>query len=77
MKANLVGDGRKPARYVTKYIAKDMLGRRIHASQRYGLSPVLADLRSALRGVEDVSGRETLSHYLNQKVKGVEVSHYG
>ena len=77
MKANLVGDGRKPARYVTKYIAKDMLGRRIHASQRYGLNPVLADLRSALRGVEDVSGRETLSHYLNQKVKGVEVSHYG
>lgn len=57
MQAKLLSDGAKAARYVTKYVAKDMLGLRIHASQRYGLPPTLADLRSAMRG-EGVLGQE-------------------
>jgi len=60
MKANLVTEDRKAARYVTKYIAKDMLGLRIHASQRYGLPPSPANLLAALRAGGDL-GNKSLS----------------
>ena len=62
MKANLVHEvgERKAARYVTKYVAKDMLGLRIHASLRYGLPSSPDDLRSALRA-GDVLRHSTLS----------------
>lgn len=60
MKANLVDVHSKAARYVTKYVAKDMLGLRIHASERYGRDLAPEDLRSALRAGA-VFGQKTLS----------------
>lgn len=53
-KGNLVDSNQKAARYVTKYIAKDMLGLRVHASQRYGLPPSPACLLTALRAGGDL-----------------------
>lgn len=65
MKANLVAQENKAARYVTKYIAKDMLGLRIHASQRYGLPVALSDLRSALAaGVPFLDEKPSLNTFI-------------
>lgn len=69
MKVNLVTEGHKAARYVTKYVAKDMLGLRIHASQKYGLPPSTSDVLACLRDV-GVSGLETLSKQLTSNVGG-------
>lgn len=67
MKANLVTQDRKAARYVTKYVAKDMLGLRLHASQGYGLPPCPRDLRSALRAGADFREEIPLQKSANDK----------